>query len=52
MEENRIKELEEKLKIQMHNNKILNIRCKKLQEECIKYQKQIRELKSKKKISY
>lgn len=39
-----LKSLREKLEIQMQNNKILNIRNKNLQEEVIKYQKEVQEL--------
>lgn len=40
---NRIRTLEEQLSIQMDNNKILNKRNQKLQQEVIKYQKDIQE---------
>ena len=40
---NRIRILEEQLSIQMDNNKILNKRNQKLQQEVIKYQKDIQE---------
>ena len=40
----RVKELEDNLKIQIDNNKILNIRNQNLQKEVIQYQKAIQEL--------
>lgn len=46
--ENRIKELEEQLSIQMSNNKILNQRNQNLQKEVIEYQKKIQESGNKK----
>lgn len=42
--EAKIKELEENLRIQINNNKILNQRNQNLQKEVIQYQKEIQEL--------
>ena len=47
----RIKELETQLEIQMDNNKLLNKRNQNLQKEVVEYQKIIQELKGKKKKS-
>lgn len=47
----RIKELETQLEIQMDNNKVLNKRNQNLQKEVVEYQKIIQELKGKKKKS-
>lgn len=43
-----IAEKDKVIKIQINNNKVLNQRNKNLEEKCIKFQKEIREMKKKK----